>query len=416
MLTKLALLAAGSKTLTIAFPGSAQLANAEPASAAATLTYVKTVMAALGVVSSLSDRGSSLPDILAAQQQTLDLVVDQLVDVQRSLFALNGQIQKLSEERIADLGFNFGRELSHSIMGAAANYEGVLDGWKISGGEFATEFRIQSSRAILTELRALTRTLEQSDEWRAIETAFLIPIAASVESSLSLRLGADIGDFTSVLNFYSSWCDKVLETGSHSLRLYRQSAIFKHEQYIAAYLEAKDAHFSEIDEFSLTGGQNRIDHELCLVSGNYLDAPSRGVFSPAQRTFVEASQSRLYYISSELDPELGVRLVKLEEANPLVGRSRVVGRRLESWGVFPNYETECTFLPYVGITEFENKTAAREKILKSKQFESALPNLLNTEITIARINLERAKLALWARARITLLKFKKELEATRDRI
>ena len=393
---------------------------ADPATAMTAITAAKTALDIMASFSGSSDSG--IAAMMRYQNALLHVIIDQLGEIQKSLLTVQNAIAVLPEQIKRALAEQFRIELIANINGAASRYITNVLSPSMANPELINDPQVKSEISnIVYIVDQHINTLRRIQTGIGPEACMIAPLAMSLNIAGRTNLGQAKSINISQLLWYKEWFDDMLSDKQGSIKSVQTQTIIDHDRYISQLKNNPLANRLGIKNFTINGSQLGIEETdpavmistFGLASCDYIEGKpcdKFGGYRPKDG-MLERALTALYVrtvnITPVLDNKLDAYLLKYNLADPII---------------YTKHEpaTMTSYKPYSGKYHYLHVVPPKTKLttkyvkelVESSKTAAANNNAFREEIklTLAQANLERAKIAFCAQARIVALNSKKRID------
>jgi hypothetical protein len=392
----------------------------DPATAMTAITAAKTTLDILASFSGSNDSG--IAAMMRYQNALLHVIIDQLGEIQKSLLTVQNAIAVLPEQIKKALAEQFRIELIANINGAASRYVTNVLSPCMTDPELINNPQVQSEISnIVFIVDQNISTLNALQTGIGPEACMIAPLAMSLNIAGRTNLGHAKSIKISQLLRYKQWFDDMLSDKQGSIKSVQTQAIIDHDRYISQLENNPLANRLGIKNFTISGSQIGIEETdpavmistFGLASCDYIEGKpcdKFGGYRPKDgmlATALTALYIRIVNITPVVDNKLDAYLLKYNLADPIIYTKHEPATMTS----YKPYSGKYHYLHVVPPKTMLTTTYVKE-LVESNKTAAASNNAFREEIklALAQANLERAKIAFCAQARIVALNSKKRIE------
>lgn len=169
------------------------------------MTALSLTGSVLGAASAFASSGGGLEAMLQAQNQKLDLIVEQLSQISNDLSALRVEVSRLPSVIEGLLRYQYRDALINNIVGAGRRFTTLYRSERYEPGNLRTEEARAQLHDVLTTSQQLHSNLASLPEGRGPEAAAVATLALSTQLAAMGHLGFGRGLKLSTLDDYEKW-------------------------------------------------------------------------------------------------------------------------------------------------------------------------------------------------------------------
>jgi len=396
------------------------MTTVDPATAMTAITAAKTALDIMASFSGSSDSG--IAAMMRYQNALLHVIIDQLGEIQKSLLTVQNSIAVLPEQIKRALAEQFRIELIANINGAASRYVTNVLSPSMANPDLIDDPQVQSEISnIVFIVDQNISTLLSLQTGIGPEACMIAPLAMSLNMAGRTNLGHASSVKVSQLLRYKQWFDDMLSDKQGSIKNVQTQAINDHDRYIDQLKNNPLANRLGISNFTINGSQQGIEETdpavmistFGLASCDYIEGkpcdkfggyrPHDGMLQRA----LTALYIRTVNITAVLDNTLDAYLLKYDLTDPIIYTKHEPS-------TMTSYKPYSGKYHYLHVVPPKTKLTAKyvKDLVESNKTASANNNAFREEIKLflAQANLERAKIAFCAQARIVALNSKKRID------
>ncbi|WP_460154865.1 hypothetical protein [Pseudomonas sp. S1_F04] len=311
-------------------------------------TAIMAAQTVLSILASFSRADGGLGAMLNAQLQIGNLIISQLVSIQKSLAQLNQEVSDLDNKIPSWLMDQYVKETSTELLAAVDLYRSKLEASNLDPEIWENEVINAQVQQHLQEVSQRRAVLSELSKGWGTQGAIVAPVGCAFEVAAQYRLGVPPAVIRTTMRDYLNWTDRMLGKDAGSIAAELESTIKEHDtiiDHIAITRLGKELEFTKYKISNKQGESSGTD--TCILITNASSEGGNGIdFEFNKQRFYgltslarAGSYVRYGFIKEQDDSVFGIKFLKYR-----LGDMRVTAIGGPSIGVdgFPPQDgTQC---------------------------------------------------------------------------